>query len=221
MRGWGADFKRQIFGSAQPLLLASGVLIVLACLPGMPGIPFLLLGVGLGTSAWRMRAQPAAKGPAPGAAKPARENLEGLLKVEPLAIEVGLGLVKMVEGGQNSPLLKRISGIRRQLAADLGYLLPPVRVADNLALRSREYAISLKGAEIARYEMPQGCQLAIASGRAGAPPEGKATREPAFGLAAWWVTDQRAEQARAAGYTIVDPVSVLGTHVAELARRYA
>jgi flagellar biosynthesis protein FlhA len=217
----GADFRKQIFGSPQPLLLASGVLIVLACLPGMPGIPFLLLGLGLGAGGWRMRARPAAKGQAPSAAKPARENLEGLLKVEPLAIEVGLGLVKMVEGAQNSPLLKRISGIRRQLAADLGYLLPPVRVSDNLALRAREYTISLKGAEIARYELPQGCQLAIPSGRNPAALEGTPTREPAFGLAAWWIPDQRAEQARAAGYTLVDAVSVLGTHIAELARRYA
>ena len=168
-----------------------------------------------------MRSRPAVKEPSPNAAKPARENLESLLKVEPLAIEVGLGLVKMVEGAQNSPLLKRISGIRRQLAADLGYLLPPVRVADNLALRAREYVISLKGAEIARYELPQGCQLAIPTGKSAPALEGTATREPAFGLAAWWIPDQRAEQARAAGYTLVDAVSVLGTHIAELARRYA
>jgi flagellar biosynthesis protein FlhA len=215
-----ADFKKQIFGSPQPLLLASGVLIVLACLPGMPGIPFMLLGLGLGAGAWRMRSQPAAKGQV-AVPKPARENLEGLLKVEPLAIEVGLGLVKMVEGAQNSPLLKRISGIRRQLAADLGYLLPPVRVADNLSLRAREYVISLKGAEIARYELPQGCQLAIPSGRSAPAIEGTPTREPAFGLAAWWIPDQRAEQARAAGYTLVDAVSVLGTHIAELARRHS
>jgi flagellar biosynthesis protein FlhA len=217
----GADFRKQIFGSPEPVLLASGVLIVLACVPGMPGIPFLLLGGGLGAGGWRMRKRPAAKGLAPVAAKPARENLESLLKVEPLAIEVGLGLVKMVEGAQNSPLLKRISGIRRQLAADLGYLLPPVRVADNLALRAREYVISLKGAEIARYELPQGCQLAIPSGRDAPALEGTPTREPAFGLAAWWIPDQRADQARAAGYTLVDSVSVLGTHIAELARRHA
>ena len=217
----GADFRRQIFGSPQPLLLASGVLIVLACIPGLPGIPFLLLGAGLGTVGWRLRGQTAAKAQAPSAAKPARENLENLLKVEPLAIEVGLGLVKMVEGAQNSPLLKRIAGIRRQLAAELGFLLPPVRVADNLALRAREYVISLKGAEIARYELPQGCQLAIPSGRNAPPVDGTGTREPAFGLAAWWVPDQRVEQARAAGYTLIDAVSVLGTHVAELARRHA
>ncbi|HUO32440.1 MAG TPA: flagellar biosynthesis protein FlhA [Bryobacteraceae bacterium] len=217
----GADFRKQVFGSRQPLMLAAAVLIVLACFPGLPGVPFVLLGIGLGAAAWRMRDKPAAQAQAPAAAKPARENLEGLLRVEPLAIEVGLGLVKLVEGAQNSPLLKRISGIRRQLAADLGYLLPPVRVADNLSLRAREYVISLKGAEIARYELPQGCQLAIPSGRNAPALEGTATREPAFGLAAWWIPEQRAEQARAAGYTLVDAVSVLGTHISELVRRYA
>jgi flagellar biosynthesis protein FlhA len=217
----GADFRKQLFGSPQPLFLASGVLVALACFPGMPAIPFLLLGGGLGTVAWRMRSRPVAKEQALTAAKPARENLEALLRVEPLAIEVGLGLVKMVEGAQNSPLLRRISGIRRQLATELGYLLPPVRVADNLSLRAREYVVSLKGAEIARYELPQGRQLAVPSGRTDPPPDGTATREPAFGLAAWWVPDERAEQARSAGYTLVDSVSVLGTHLAELARRHA
>jgi len=216
-----ADFRKQVFGSAQPLFLASGVLIALACFPGLPGAPFLLFGVGLGAIAWRMRPRPAAQGQAVSPAKPARENLEGLLRVEPLAIEVGLGLVRMVEGGQNSPLLRRIAGVRRQLAAELGYLLPPVRVADNLSLRAREYVISLKGAEIARYELPQGCQLAIPSGRTEPLAEGTPTREPAFGLAAWWIPEPRAEQARAAGYTLVDAVSVLGTHIAELARRHA
>jgi flagellar biosynthesis protein FlhA len=217
----GADFRKQLFGSAQPLFLASGVLIVLACFPGLPAIPFLLLGGGLGAAAWRMRPKPVPKEQAQQAVKPAKENLEGLLRVEPLAIEVGLGLVKLVEGGQNSPLLRRISAIRKQLASDLGYLLPPVRVADNLSLRAREYSISLKGAEIARYELPQNCQLAIPSGRSAAKLEGTPTREPAFGLAAWWVTNEKAEQARAAGYTLVDAVSVLGTHISELARRHA
>jgi flagellar biosynthesis protein FlhA len=217
----GADFRKQLFGSPQPLFLASGVLVALACFPGMPAIPFLLLGGGVGAVAWRMRARPVAKEQALTAAKPARENLESLLRVEPLAIEVGLGLVKMVEGAQNSPLLRRISGIRRQLATELGYLLPPVRVADNLSLRAREYVVSLKGAEIARYELPQGRQLAVPSGRTDPPPDGTPTREPAFGLAAWWVPDERAEQARSAGYTLVDSVSVLGTHLAELARRHA
>src|SRR4029077_10431808 len=152
---------------------------------------------------------------------PARDSVESLLRVEPLAIEVGLGLIGLVEGAQESPLLRRISAIRRQLASDLGYLLPPVRVTDNLSLRSREYVISLKGVEIARYELPQGCELAIATGAASGPLEGQATRDPAFGMSALWISADRADRARHSGYTVVDSVSVLGTHLSEVIRRYA
>ncbi len=126
-----------------------------------------------------------------------------------------------MEGGQDSPLLRRISAIRKQLATDLGYLLPPVRVTDNLSLRSREYVISLKGVEIARYELPQGCELAIPTGQTDAKVEGQPTREPAFGMSALWIPSERAERARNAGYTVVDGVSVLGTHLSELIRRHA
>jgi flagellar biosynthesis protein FlhA len=219
----GSEVRRQLFGSPQPLLLAAGVLLALAAFPGLPKIPFLLMGGGLGTFAWRMRKKTAVDAQTAAAAKPApsRENVESLLHVEPLAVEVGLGLVKLVEGGAESALLKRIGAIRRQLATDLGYLLPPVRVTDNLTLRAREYVVSVKGAEIARYELPQGCELAIAAGATETAIEGQATREPAFGMPAWWIPGEASENARNAGYTVVDPVSVLGTHLAELIRRHA
>jgi flagellar biosynthesis protein FlhA len=219
----GVDFKKQMFSNPQPLLLASGVLMALSAFPGLPTIPFLLLGAGMGTSAWRMRQRGLdnKKVSDAKAAAPARENLETTLKVEPLAVEVGLGLVKLVDGGANSQLLRRISGIRRQLAGDLGYIFPPVRVTDNLALRPREYAISLKGVEIARYEIPQGCDLAIPVGKTPAPVSGQATREPAFGMPAWWIPSDQAERARRSNYTVVDAVSVLGTHLAELIRRHS
>ncbi len=218
----GADFKKQVFGNPQPLLLASGVLLALALFPGLPTIPFLLMGAGMGTSAWQMRKRgiAAQKGTETKVA-PARENLDAVLKVEPLAVEVGLGLIKLVEGGKTSPLLRRISGIRRQLATDLGYIFPPVRVTDNLSLKPREYLISLKGTEVARYEMPQGMDLAIPVGKTAAPLAGQATREPAFGMPAWWIPSDQSERARRANYTVVDAVSVLGTHLAELIRRHS
>lgn len=220
----GTDFRRQILGSPQPLLLAGAVLIAMAAFPGLPKVPFLLLGAGVGTAAWRMRKKEAlseAASAAPAAPASSRENLEALLRVEPLAVEVGLGLVSLVEGGAASPLLRRIGGIRRQLATDLGYLLPPIRVTDNLSLRPREYLISLKGVEIARFELPPGCELALGSGRALAPVDGTPARDPAFGLPAVWVSSPAAEAARSAGYTVVDAVSVLGTHLAEVIRRHA
>ena len=218
----GAEFRRQVFGNAQPLMLAGGVLLAMAAFPGLPKLPFLVLGVGLGAVAWRMSRAPATAQPEPAAPPPApRENLEALLRVEPIGIELGLGLVRLVEGGQNSPLLRRIAAIRRQLVLDLGFVLPAVRVTDNLSLRSREYVILIKGAEVARYEMRQGMELALHSGQPSAPIEGEATREPAFGLPALWIRPEQAEAARAAGYTVVDAVAIIGTHLSEIVRRYA
>ncbi len=219
----GIDFRKQILSSSQPLLLAGVVLIAMAAFPGLPKIPFLLLGAGTGFAGWRLRQKDElAEKAAPAPASPAKsESLESLLKVEPLAVEVGLGLVKFVEGGQNSPLLRRIAGIRRQLAADFGYLLPPVRVTDNLGLKAREYVISLKGVEIARFEIPQNSHLAIGTSRAQARIEGTPTKDPAFGIPALWIPTEAADSARAAGYTVVDGVSVLGTHLAEVIRKHA
>jgi flagellar biosynthesis protein FlhA len=218
----GLDFQKQIFSNSQPLLLASGVLIAMAAFPGLPKIPFLVLGSGIGVVAWRLRQKTAAaeKTQAPAAA-PARENLEMLLRVEPLSVEVGLGLVQLVEGGQNSPLLRRIASIRRQLATELGYIVPPVRVTDNLTLKAREYVISMKGVELARYELAHGCELAIHADDKTGEIEGLETREPAFGIPAVWIAPENVDKARQAGYTIVDTISVLGTHLGELVRRHA
>jgi flagellar biosynthesis protein FlhA len=218
----GLDFQKQVFSNSQPLLLAAGVLIAMAAFPGLPKIPFLLLGGSVGATAWRMRQKAATLGPAktPSAA-PARESLEALLKVEPLAVEVGLGLVQLVEGGQHSPLLRRIASIRRQLATELGYIVPPVRVTDNLALKAREYMISIKGVEIARFELMHGRELAIHSDDKSETVEGIPTREPAFGIAAVWILPDQVEHARKAGYTVVDTISILGTHLGEIIRRHA
>lgn len=217
-----SDVSGQIFSNPQPLFLASGVLGVVAILPGMPKIPFLAVAGVLGYAGWRLRQIPAAdEKVAPAAGTPAKDGLDHLMKVDPIAVEVGLGLVKYVEGGANSPLLRRISAIRRQLASDLGFLLPPVRVTDNLSLRVQEYVIHLKGVEIARFEMQQNCDLAIHPGKPGAPIDGAPAKEPAFGLPAVWVPAARAESARAAGYTVVDAISVIGTHLVETIRRNA
>ena len=131
----------------------------------------------------------------------------------------------LVEGGHNSVLLRRIAAIRRQLAAELGYIVPPVRVTDNLSLRAREYLILVKGVEVSRFDLRQGCVLAIPAGaepaKAALAIEGIPTREPAFGIPALWVRSEQSETARAAGYTVVDGPNVLGTHLIEVIRRHA
>jgi flagellar biosynthesis protein FlhA len=220
----GTDFGTQVFGNPQPLFLASGVLIVLALFPGLPTIPFLAMGGGLGVAAWGVRRKEAETTKATAAVKPAaaaKENLEGLLRVEPLSIEMGLGVVKYVAGGQESPLIKRISGIRKQLASELGFLLGPVRIVDNISLKAHEYVILLKGAEVGRYELAAGCELAIPVGKVEAPPEGKPTKEPAFGMAGWWIPSDAVERARRGGFTVVDPISVIGTHLTEIIRQHS
>jgi flagellar biosynthesis protein FlhA len=224
----GEEFKRQLFGKPEPLLLSGAVLVVLAAFPGLPTIPFLLLGVGLGTFAWlkRKKIDEAVKNETDGAAAVTaaaapKDDLEALLRVEPLAIEVGLGLAGLVVGGKSSPLLKRIAAIRRQFVSTLGYMMPPVRVTDNLSLKAREYLILLKGSEIGRYDLLPGCELAIPTNRADKNFPGEATREPAFGLPALWIPTDQVDAARLAGYSVVDAVNVMGTQLAELVRLHA
>ena len=219
----GTDIAKQLFGKAKPLMLASGVLMVLALFPGLPTIPFLAIGGALAYFAWRMQQTQNAAATAEAETKPAaaKEDLESLLRVEPLSVELGLGLVRFVAGGASSPFLKRISGIRSKLASETGFLLGPVRVVDNVGLKAHEYVVLLKGAEIGRYELPAGCELAIPVNKNEGPPGGRPTKEPAFGMAGWWVPGEHADAARRKGFTVVDGVSVMGTHLSELVRRYS
>ncbi len=219
----GSEFRKQVFGSAQPLMLASLALGGLAILPGLPKIPFLLLGGAVGYVGWRLQKdseKQAAAVPVLSKAPP-KERVEGMLRVDPLAVEIGLGLVRYVEGGANSPLLRRISAIRKQLVSDLGYVLPPVRVTDNLSLKAREYVVLLKGAEIARAELPAGCELAIKAQSDCPELDGRKVKDPAFGLPAVWIAAEQKAEARKKGYSVADSLSVLGTHIAEIARRHA
>jgi flagellar biosynthesis protein FlhA len=217
----GVEFQKQIFGSPQPLLLASGVLIALALFPGLPKIPFILLGAGLGAIAWQMKkkAEAAPAGAAAAPPKTPKENLDDLLRVEPISIEVGVSLISYISDGANSPLLRRIGNIRKQLATELGFIIPPVRVTDNLSLRAREYSINLKGIEIARFELPLGCDLAIAVTGTERPPDGRPTKDPAFGVPAWWIPSSNAEKVRSMGFTVIDALSVMTTHLSELIKR--
>ncbi len=226
----GTDVRKQIFGKPDPLLLSGGVLIAMAMFPGLPTIPFLALGSGVGFMGWRIKQkQKSESTDAPAAAAtPAKDSLESLFKVEPLAIEVGLGLVKLVDGAQNSPLLRRIAGIRKQMASEFGFMVPPVRVTDNLQLKASEYVVLLKGSEIAKFDLMPNRELAIHPAGASAQPgtaaptiDGVATREPAFGIPAIWIAPNNADAARSKGYTVVDSLSVLGTHLSELIRRHA
>lgn len=218
----GAEVQKQLFEHWQPLALSGGVLFAMALFPGLPKIPFIVLASCVSYAAFKVRKRTdSAHAASPSAElQPAKESIESLMKVEPLSVEVGLGLIRLAEGGSQSPLIRRISGIRRQLASELGYVMPPVRVTDNLGLKAREYVILLRGVELSRFELVQGCELAIPQGQAKQPRQAIPAREPAFGLNAYWVPTAQAAELRAAGFTVVDSVSVIGTHLSELVRRH-
>lgn len=226
----GNDFTKQVFSNYQPLLLAGGILLGLALLPGLPKLPFLAIGGGIGAYGWKLKGRrklddagqaSTENGGAGTAAAKKEETVESLLRVETLALEVGLGLVKLVEGGANSPLLRRVAAIRKQLATDLGYMLPPLKLTDNLSMEAHRYAILIKGVQISTFELPPGCELAIAVGKGLPAIQGTSTKEPAFGIPATWVSGPAAEHAKKVGYTVVDPVTVMGTHISEFVKRYA
>jgi flagellar biosynthesis protein FlhA len=216
------DIRKQVFGASTPLLLSGGVLLVLSTFPGLPKAPFLVVGAGLAVVGYRMRKRretlPAAPPPKPA---DAREHLESLLQVEPLVVEVGCGLIPYLQDGPQAPLLAKVAAIRRQVASEMGFLVPSIRFTDNTALRTQEYIVRLKGIEIARYDLPPQKDLAIASPQVEEEVQGSPTEEPAFGMPALWIPPTLATRARSYGYTVIDSLSVLATHLLEVVRRHA
>jgi flagellar biosynthesis protein FlhA len=219
-----ADLGKQVLGR-RPLFLAAGVMLGLAAIPGLPKFSFFLLAAIVGALAWRA---PKPTAELPGAAeakekdkKSPQESLEDLLKLDELSLEVGYGLVPLVDQQQGGQLLARVKSLRNNLALQLGFIVPPVHITDNPRLKSREYVISLRGVEIARWEMLEDHRLAISSDAAPPPLAGTPTREPAFGVSAVWIAAALESQALAAGYAVVDQTSVLATHLAEVIKQHA
>jgi len=151
----------------------------------------------------------------------AGENLGSLLRVDELSLEIGFQLIPMVDEKQGGQMLNRVRALRRHLAGELGFIVPAVHIADNLRLKPREYVISLRGTEIARWQTEGTCLLAVnADPKARALP-GTETREPAFGVMARWIQPGLEDQALASGYSVVDQTTVIATHLGEMIRRYA
>ncbi|MEW6321181.1 MAG: flagellar biosynthesis protein FlhA [Acidobacteriota bacterium] len=220
----GEEVATQLFTGARPLAYGAGVLLVLALIPGLPKLPFVVVGLVLGGAAWANRSREAAEAEAAKekaeAAAPAVDPLEAAVTVDPLAIEVGYALIALVDEKQGGTLLGRVRSIRRQIATDTGLVVPSVHIADNLQLGPRTYTILVKGVEVARGELFPDRLLAINPGLNGHPIEGTPTKEPAFGLPAWWIAADQRERATAAGYTVVDPTTALSTHLSETIRAY-
>jgi flagellar biosynthesis protein FlhA len=215
----GEDVASQLLTRARPLGIAAGTLFALAIIPGLPKLAFIVVGLMLGSAAWmnRERAKPVQE-EAPVAAPTG--DVPEMGAVDPLSIEVGYALISLVDEKQGGTLLTRIRSIRKQIATDTGLVVPPVHVADNLQLGPRSYAILVKGVEVARGDLMPDRLLAINPGTATTPLDGVATREPAFGLPAWWIQTEHRDRATTAGYTVVDPTTALSTHLSEMIRNF-
>jgi flagellar biosynthesis protein FlhA len=214
---------------AQPkaIAVAAFVMLVMAVIPGLPTLPFLILALGSGWLAYSLlkKQQESEKAVQQKAEieklKPAKEKLESLLPVDVLELEVGYGLISIVDADQNGELLERITHIRKQFALDMGVIIPPLRIRDNLQLKPGEYVIQLKGVTIGQGELMVDHLLAMDPGNVGEKINGIQTVEPAFGLAAIWITAKQKDQAQYLGYTVVDLSTVIATHLTELIRKHA
>ncbi|MFN6999153.1 MAG: flagellar biosynthesis protein FlhA [Elioraea tepidiphila] len=214
---------RELAGSPKPLALASGAAAVLALMPGLPMLPFLLLAGAAGAGAWaRHKAGAEADvADAPLTEAPAtavEEDPAQALRIDAIRLELGYGLLRLATGESGQRLTEQIRGLRRSLAVELGYLLPPVRIQDNVQLPPNTYVVRLKEIEAGRAELRPTMMMAMdpRGGPIGLP--GERTTEPAFGLPAAWIEETLRDEAAARGYTVVDPASVLVTHLTELVR---
>ncbi len=223
---FGASLKSQFTIHPQALWVVSCILLAFALIPGLPTIPFLLISAGLAFIAHKVQKEQADKAVArtqeelrPPAEK--EENYEEMLSVDLLELEVGYGLIPMVDANQNGELLPRIRSIRKQFALDFGFIIPPIHIKDNLQLKPNEYAVLLKGMRIATGEILPNHHLAMNPGIATEPLKGVATTEPAFGLPATWIGEDLKERAQISGYTVVDGTTVITTHITEIIKRHA
>ena len=226
----GTQMFSQLTAQSRPLYVAGGMLAMFGMMPGLPKLPFFAVaGITL-AGGYFIRKQNVAdelalNTPVPVAAKEPEQlgpqQVIQMMAVDPLEVEVGYGLIPIVDESAGGGLLRRITMIRRQLALDLGLVLPTVRVRDNLQHAPNAYVVKLRGVEIARGTLHPGQFLAMDPGTAEGDVPGIETHEPAFGLPARWITPAHKERAELLGYTVVDAESVLATHLTELVKRFA
>ena len=225
-----AELGTQLFKGRNTLWIACAVLLGLALIPGLPKLSFVLMAAAVALIARKLPVTadeaPVVELDAVAADKTTAElakteNLASLLKMDELTLEIGFQLISLVDEKQGGQMLNRVRALRRHLATELGFIVPPVHITDNLRLRPREYVVSLRGIEIARWQTEQNFLLAVNADPKARVLAGIETREPAFGVAARWIQPGLEESALAAGYSVVDQTTVIGTHLGELIRRHA
>jgi len=225
----GQDLTTQLFNNPRVFFIASGVLFMLAVIPGLPGSPFIALSLITFIIAYNLRKN-ATESVENSMVKQEEkekeeirkpENIISLLQVDPMELEIGYSLIPLVDTGQGGDLLERIVMIRRQCALEMGLVVPTIRIRDNIQIKPNAYSVKLKGIEIAKGELLLDHYLAMNSGTVFEEITGIDTVEPAFGLPALWIPEAEREQAELNGYTVVDAVSVLATHITEVIKSHA
>ena len=226
----GDQFKKQL-GNEKSLFIASGILIIMGLVPGMPHVAFLSLGALLGYLAYYTQqnklkaaaalAEETANGSAVGtgiANKQEQKELgwDDVQQVDVIGLEVGYRLIPLVDQSQGGELLNRIKGVRKKLSQELGFLVPPVHIRDNLELDPNAYRITLMGVSSGEGELKHGDELAINPGQVFGPIKGIETKDPAFGLDAVWIKPDQKDEAQSLGYTVVDSATVVATHISQL-----
>lgn len=223
------DLGKQLFGNSRPLWIAAAVMTGLALIPGLPKLSFILMAVIMALLA--RRAKPEAiegkavsattAGKSESAPSPTLDPMDAALKLDDLMLEVGVGLVPLVDANKGGQLLAKVRALRKHLATQLGFLVPSIHITDNLTIKDLEYVIYLRGVEITRWEMRRDCLLAISSQPNPPALAGVDTRDPAFGAPAKWISKEQQAQALAAGYAVVDQTAALATHLGEIIRQNA
>ncbi|MBW2245630.1 MAG: flagellar biosynthesis protein FlhA [Deltaproteobacteria bacterium] len=223
----GKDFAKQFLNYPKAIYVSALTVFFFGLIPGLPHIPFILLSILIGGSVYLLRGgkeglktkeieekkkEPVEEGPEP---------VEHLLIVDPLELEVGYGLISLVDREQGGKFLDRVRSIRRQFALEMGMVIPPIHIRDNLQLNSSEYQILLKGVKIAGAELMMNHYLAMDPGDISRKIEGVETMEPAFNIPAVWIPEERKEEAKLSGYTVVDDATIMATHLTEVLRKHA
>lgn len=222
----GAEISTQLFSNPRVVAVTGGVMFLFAFIPGLPKIPFFMLSIFAFATSYmsffgEKEKRKVAEITAAEEAVPKEERVEDYLHVDPMELEIGYGLIPLVDIKQGGDLLDRISQIRRQLASDLGIIIPPVRIRDNIMLKPNHYAIKIRRVKVGEGELMSGSYLAMNPGTATGKIRGIETIEPAFGLPALWITESQKENAEMAGFTVVELPAVLATHLTEVIKRHA
>ena len=223
----GEEIGTKLLAYPKAIYIVSGLLLFFVLIPGLPKIPFLIMGLAAGFLAYTVDRKKKAAALVPkveeeGPPPPSKEEeVMALLDIDPIELEFGYGLIPLVDKEQGGDLLERVSTLRRQCALDLGIIIPLIRIRDNIRLKPSGYSIKIYDIEVASGEVMVGRLMALNPGAVDEPVDGIKTKEPSFGLPATWITKGQQIEAEAKGYTVIDPTSVIVTHLTETIKSHA